>query len=136
LTVIVETLPPIVSVQGSLENEIFWPNYLNNNIVNDLSYFFKTIDMKKLCTGTLYRSLLVLVLSFVQTIIWAQDSTSGSTTVTKETTTTTTTWYAQPWVWVVGGAVFIIILVALFRGNSTKEKEVSRTTVIKDKDYR
>ena len=27
-------------------------------------------------------------------------------------------WYAQPWVWVVGGAVFILILVALIRGKS------------------
>ncbi|MES2774594.1 MAG: hypothetical protein V4722_10440 [Bacteroidota bacterium] len=27
-------------------------------------------------------------------------------------------WYAQPWVWIVGGAVFILLLVALIRGNS------------------
>ena len=26
----------------------------------------------------------------------------------------------QPWIWVVGGAVFIIILVAIIRGNSNK----------------
>ena len=25
-------------------------------------------------------------------------------------------WYQQPWVWVIGGAVFILILVALLRG--------------------
>ena len=25
-------------------------------------------------------------------------------------------WYRQPWVWVVGGAVFILLLVALLRG--------------------
>jgi hypothetical protein len=25
-------------------------------------------------------------------------------------------WYAQPWIWVVGGAVFILLLVALLRG--------------------
>jgi hypothetical protein len=25
-------------------------------------------------------------------------------------------WYSQPWVWVIGGAVFILILVALLRG--------------------
>lgn len=25
-------------------------------------------------------------------------------------------WYTQPWVWVVGGAVFILLLVALLRG--------------------
>ena len=26
-------------------------------------------------------------------------------------------WYAQPWVWIVGVAVFILLLVALLRGN-------------------
>lgn len=25
-------------------------------------------------------------------------------------------WYQQPWLWVVGGAVFILLLVALIRG--------------------
>ncbi len=25
-------------------------------------------------------------------------------------------WYKQPWVWVVGGAVFILLLVAILRG--------------------
>jgi hypothetical protein len=25
-------------------------------------------------------------------------------------------WYAQPWVWIVGGALFILLLVALLRG--------------------
>jgi hypothetical protein len=35
-------------------------------------------------------------------------------------------------VWIVGGAVFILILVALIRSNSGKDKEVTRTTVVKD----
>ena len=26
-------------------------------------------------------------------------------------------WYLQPWVWIVGGALFILLLVALVRGN-------------------
>jgi hypothetical protein len=30
-------------------------------------------------------------------------------------------WYQQPWVWVVGGAVFIFILVALLSGRGKKE---------------
>ena len=29
-------------------------------------------------------------------------------------------WYSQPWVWVVGGAVFLLLLVALIRGNNNK----------------
>jgi hypothetical protein len=30
-------------------------------------------------------------------------------------------WYMQPWVWIVGGAVFILLLVAMFRGSGKKE---------------
>lgn len=30
-------------------------------------------------------------------------------------------WYQQPWVWVVGVAVFILIIVALTRGNSRRD---------------
>jgi len=78
-----------------------------------------------------------LLLMMTSAFVWAQDSTGSSTTVTTtETTTTTTEWYTQPWVWIAGGAVFIIILVALLRGNSSKDKtEVSRsTTVIKDRN--
>lgn len=31
------------------------------------------------------------------------------------------TWYAQPWVWIIGGAVFILLLVALLRGNRARD---------------
>ena len=79
--------------------------------------------------------MMVLLFSLMQLALWAQDSTSSSVSVHKETTTTTTTnWYAQPWVWIVGGAVFILILIALLRGNSSSNTEVSRTTVIKDRE--
>ena len=30
------------------------------------------------------------------------------------------TWYMQPWVWVVGGAIFLLILVGLLKGNQQK----------------
>ena len=33
-------------------------------------------------------------------------------------TTTTTHWYSSPWVWVIGAAIFILLLVALTRGGS------------------
>lgn len=29
--------------------------------------------------------------------------------------------FMQPWVWVVGGAVFILLLIALIRGNNSKK---------------
>jgi hypothetical protein len=31
-------------------------------------------------------------------------------------------WYQQPWVWVVGGAVFILLIVALARGRGSKKE--------------
>jgi hypothetical protein len=88
--------------------------------------------MKPAGYKTIQKLVMVMVLSFMQLAIWAQDSTSSSVTVTKETTTTTTNWYAQPWVWIVGGAIFVLLLIALLRGNSSSDREVTRTTVIKD----
>ncbi|HEX7847264.1 MAG TPA: hypothetical protein VF476_15800 [Chitinophagaceae bacterium] len=32
-------------------------------------------------------------------------------------------WYTQPWVWIVGVAVFILLLVALLRGSGSKASE-------------
>ena len=89
--------------------------------------------MKKISLGMACTYILTFVLSCMQLAVWGQDSTSSSrsTTVTTETTTTNE-WYTEPWVWVVGGAVLLIILVALLRGNSSRDKEVTRTTVIKD----
>lgn len=92
--------------------------------------------MKKISLSIAYKFFLTFLFTAMQTVLFAQDSTSTSrsTSVTTETTTTNE-WYTEPWVWVVGGAVLIIILVALLRGNSSKDKEVTRTTVIKDDRY-
>jgi hypothetical protein len=90
--------------------------------------------MKKISGSLVFNFLLVFLLS-IQAVVNGQDSVVSSHSEKVTTTTTTTTnWYAQPWVWVVGAAVFISILVALFRGNSSKNTEVTRssTTVIKE----
>lgn len=54
---------------------------------------------------------------------------STSTTVTKTTSTTSNTWYTSPWVWIVGAAVFILLLVALLsnRGGSSDTIRVTKT---------
>lgn len=44
-------------------------------------------------------------------VLLAQDNTAPSSTV--RTTTTENYWYGQPWVWVVGIAVFLIVIIAL-----------------------
>jgi len=85
--------------------------------------------MKQISLRRVYKFFLAILFTYMQVMLWAQES--SQTVTTKTTETTTTQWYASPWVWVAGGAVFIIILVALMRGNSSTSE--TRTTVIKDK---
>jgi hypothetical protein len=83
--------------------------------------------MKQLCKFINIKAFAVLLfLSLLQTLTFGQDG--GSNSVTTTTHTETQTWYAQPWVWVVGGAVFIIIIVALMRGGRTDRVNVTKTT--------
>ena len=84
--------------------------------------------MKQISLSWGYKFFLAIFFTFMQVVLWAQES---NQTVTQKTTETTTTqWYTSPWLWVAGGAVFIIILIALLRGNSSTSE--TRTTVIKD----
>ena len=85
--------------------------------------------MKQISFRWVYKIFLAIFFACMQVVLWAQDSNQSVTTKT-ESTTTSTQWYTSPWVWVAGGAVFIIILVALMRGNSSTSE--TRTTVIKD----
>ncbi len=59
--------------------------------------------------------MLCLILSafFVQSIAWAQDK---KVEVDLNINKGNDDWYRQPWVWVVGGAVFILLFVAIIRG--------------------
>lgn len=58
-------------------------------------------------------SLVLCTLLFSQSILWAQEK---SIDVNLNVDKGGNDWYAEPWVMVVGGAVFIIIIVALLRG--------------------
>lgn len=49
---------------------------------------------------------------------WAQDKVID---VNINTGKKNSEWYQQPWVWIAGGAVFILLLVAIARGNRKKE---------------
>ncbi|MDQ6762607.1 MAG: hypothetical protein M3015_08270 [Bacteroidota bacterium] len=59
-----------------------------------------------------------ILLSVMQLISFAQDSTASSSTTTTTTQQSTTT--IPSWVWIVGGAVLLLIIIALVRGNSSK----------------
>ncbi|HSN48195.1 MAG TPA: hypothetical protein VLR29_05495 [Flavobacterium sp.] len=75
--------------------------------------------MKQLSTiiTTFKKSLLAIALLFSQSLIWAQEK---SVDVNLNVDKGGNDWYAEPWLLIVGGAVFIIIIVALMRGNSSK----------------
>ena len=65
----------------------------------------KTSKMKKV-----YFSLMTAFLALVS---FAQETKKVDVDIS---TGTESNWYASPWVWVVGAAVFILLLVALTRG--------------------
>ena len=60
--------------------------------------------------------LALVMLAFMQTLAFAQDKKVDVNISTDKGGS----WYAQPWVWIVGGAVFLLLLVALLRGNGNK----------------
>jgi hypothetical protein len=72
------------------------------------SYFYsdvKTSQMKKICLS---------LFSFILGLIAFTQDKGIKIEIKKETN-----WYASPYVWVIGAAVFILILVALLRGRKT-----------------
>jgi hypothetical protein len=74
--------------------------------------------MKKLLNikGISKKYLAIAALFFSQSMLWAQDKTVD---VNLNIDKGGDDWYAQPWMWVVGGAVFLIIIIALLRGKSS-----------------
>ena len=84
--------------------------------------------MKKLRIDAAQKFVLLVALCVMQFTAWSQDAVSHSSTTV--TTKTNNSFQVEPWMWIVGGAVLLVILVALLRGNSNKD--VSRTTVIKN----
>ena len=64
----------------------------------------------------IYLTLMTMVLGLV---VFAQEKTTDvDINVNKDNNTAN--WYASPWVWIVGAAVFIILLVALTSGGSRR----------------
>jgi ABC-type uncharacterized transport system fused permease/ATPase subunit len=57
--------------------------------------------------------------TFLSTVqLWAQDKKMD---VDIDINKKDADWYMQPWVWVVGAAVFIIIIVAILKGSGKKQ---------------
>lgn len=85
--------------------------------------------------------MLVIMLLCVQTVLLAQDNGGGGSTTETSTSKTEVNikadtgdaWYTSPWVWVVGAAVFILLLVALTSGSRSRRSDgtTDRVTVTK-----
>ena len=72
--------------------------------------------MKKIISRSWLRFSTILLSSFLSVVSFAQDKgIDVDINVKKESA-----WYQSPIVWVIGGAVFILLLVALLRGGEKK----------------
>jgi len=67
------------------------------------------------------RLFFVMALTFMTSLVTLAQEKSAEINVdiTKDGGNTAGAWYNQPLVWIIGAAVFILLLVALLRGNST-----------------
>ena len=77
----------------------------------------------------------VILLSSV--IAFAQDSTIATTTTSTSATSTEKTWYMEPWAWVLGGVILLVIILLATRStsNTTSADRVTVTkTVTKDSE--
>ena len=63
--------------------------------------------------------LTAIALFFYSGFLLAQDTTTKEIDVNLSVGEDTV-WYGEPWLWIVGAAVFIIIIVALMRGGGNK----------------
>jgi hypothetical protein len=68
--------------------------------------------------ATAKKYLAISLFFFFQSFLWAQEK---KLEVDINVNKKGDDWYMQPWVWVVGGAVFILILVGLLRGRGKKD---------------
>lgn len=70
--------------------------------------------MKKYLNLSWERSLLLIMFVFTSIQTFAQDK---GLDIDVDINKNDDDWFAKPWVWIVGAAVFILILVALLRGS-------------------
>jgi len=85
--------------------------------------------MKKLFGHKVIAATCIFILSnMISLLSFAQDSSSGSSTKTATTQSVTT---IQPWMWLVGGIVLVIIIIALVSGKNKKTVSSDKVTYTK-----
>jgi len=78
------------------------------------------------------KAYLTLLAVLTNILLFAQEK---STQVDVDINKSSSNWYASPWVWIVGAAVFILLLVALVRGGKSGDSvSVTRTTTTERND--
>ena len=65
------------------------------------------------------KAYLSILAAFISALTLAQEGEGGGS-LDVNINTNESAWYASPWVWVVGAAVFILLLVALMRGGGRR----------------
>jgi glucan phosphoethanolaminetransferase (alkaline phosphatase superfamily) len=85
--------------------------------------------MKRLFGHTIIAATCIFILSnMISLLSFAQDSSSGSSTRTTTTQSVTT---IQPWMWLVGGIVLLIIIIALVSGKNKNTVSNDKVTYTK-----
>ena len=91
--------------------------------------------MKTLVKNIRYKLPMLQLMLLTGTAAFAQDSSGVSTsqtTVTHNTSAVADTpamWYMSPWLWIAAGAVLLLLIVLVVRGNNgDSRQEVTRTT--------
>lgn len=69
---------------------------------------------------TKLNSLVLLVIATLGGLIVNAQEKSAEVNVDINKGSGNSTWYTNPIVWIVGGAIFILLLVALLRGNNSR----------------
>jgi len=82
----------------------------------------KTFNMKLITTikNSALQLCALVMLSFLSVQSFAQDK-KVDVNISSGSSNSSSTWYGQPWVWVLGAAVFILLLVLIIRGGGRRD---------------
>jgi hypothetical protein len=103
---------------------------LKNTCRSTMAYFFRQVGKR-----VMKKAYLTLLTVLVNIMVFAQEkSTDINVDINKESGGDN--WYASPWVWVLGAAIFIILLIALTSGGRSRSTSGSTDKVTVTKTVR
>lgn len=82
------------------------------------------------------KAYLTLMTILVNIVLFAQEKTTEVDVSLNKDSGSSGNWYASPWVWIVGAAVFILLLIALTSGGSRRASTGSSDKVTVTKTVR